>query len=168
MRGVYKPIFERIFHLVEKQMCDLRTKLGKSLKVMIRFGRFSESSWCSLLEVWGITNILCIRWKRNSDPGLILNNLNMGTNLDGHRVMLTLSRYSAIMRGAILHKLGLNCIRERIMRRHYGVRHSRTPFNPAKDPLSRKGTNLRGDTVCLGAMTWYAKKVHTLSRWHIS
>jgi len=62
------------------------------------------------------------------------------------------------MRGAVLHKLGLNCVKERIMRRHYGVVYNK-PFDSSKDPVERKGYNLRGEAVCKDSMRWYAKKV---------
>ena len=67
------------------------------------------------------------------------------------------SGYSAIMKGAVLHKLGLNFVKERMMRRSYGVAFNR-PFKHG-DPTDRKGTNLRGETICRGAMKWYASKV---------
>jgi len=72
---------------------------------------------------------------------------------------LTNFRYSAIMRGAVLHKLGLNVVRERLMRRHYGVSFNRLGFNPRKDPVHLKGIDAAGDVICKGVMKWYAKKV---------
>ena len=67
------------------------------------------------------------------------------------------------MKGAVLHKLGLNFVKERMMRRNYGVSFNRNPFKPG-DPAERKGTNLRGESICRGAMRWYATKVSPASR----
>jgi len=61
------------------------------------------------------------------------------------------------MKGAVLHKLGLNFVKERIMRRSYGVRFYR-PFED-DDPIERKSMDLAGETICTGVMDWYATKV---------
>lgn len=63
------------------------------------------------------------------------------------------------MRGAVLHKMGLNYVKERLMRRHYGVSHNR-PFEYGKDPISLKGTNAAGTVICRTVMKWYANKVY--------
>jgi len=65
------------------------------------------------------------------------------------------------MRGAVLHKLGLNVVRERLMRRHYGVSYNRGGFNPRRDPAHLKGYDAAGEICCHGVMRWYAKKVHS-------
>ena len=62
------------------------------------------------------------------------------------------------MRGAVLHKLGLNLIKERVMRRHYGIKHWRA-FEEGKDPERLRGENAAGETICQDAMMWYAKMV---------
>jgi hypothetical protein len=63
------------------------------------------------------------------------------------------------MRGAVLHKLGLNVVKERLMRRHYGVKFNRLGFKPGKDPAHLKGYDLAGNVICKNAMRWYAHKV---------
>ena len=63
------------------------------------------------------------------------------------------------MRGAVLHKLGLNIVKERIMRRHYGVRYNRQGFKHGKDPIHLKGLDAAGEVVCQHVMRWYAYKV---------
>jgi succinate dehydrogenase/fumarate reductase flavoprotein subunit len=63
------------------------------------------------------------------------------------------------MRGAVLHKLGLNIVKERIMRRHYGVGAIRAPFKHGKDPIHLKGLDAAGEAVCQDVMHWYAYKV---------
>jgi hypothetical protein len=65
------------------------------------------------------------------------------------------------MRGAVLHKMGLNLVKERVMRRHYGVRHYR-PFELGIDPERLRGVDASGQTICNDVMKWYAYKVCSL------
>jgi hypothetical protein len=68
-------------------------------------------------------------------------------------------RYSAIMRGAVLYKLGLDFVKERIARRHYG--HAWNPnFIQGHHPEYRKFTNVAGWVLCSNAVDYYVKKVH--------
>ena len=61
------------------------------------------------------------------------------------------------MKGAIIHKLGLDLVRARIMRRHYGIVKARTfTFG---DPSYLKYTALDGKLMCRGVMDWYVRKV---------
>src|SRR5437763_1296131 len=62
------------------------------------------------------------------------------------------------MKGAILHKLGLNAIKERVMRRHYGVEY-KAPFEEGVHPEHLKTRNAAGTIVCRAACKWYANKV---------
>lgn len=64
------------------------------------------------------------------------------------------------MRGAVLHKMGLNLVKERMMRRHYGVSHYRN-FLEGQDPEYLRGEDAAGDIICNSVMKWYAKKVQT-------
>ena len=63
------------------------------------------------------------------------------------------------MRGAVLHKMGLNYVKERVMRRHYGVLYSRPGFRDGKDPEHFRSVNIAGEEVCDNVMQWYAFKV---------
>lgn len=62
------------------------------------------------------------------------------------------------MKGAVLHKMGLNYVKERMLRRNYGVSHYRD-FNYGKDPIRLQGEDAAGDVVCFSVMNWYANKV---------
>ena len=64
------------------------------------------------------------------------------------------------MKGAVLHKLGLNAIKERVMRRHYGVEY-KAPFEEGVHPEHLKTRNAAGTIVCRAACKWYANKVLT-------
>ncbi len=64
------------------------------------------------------------------------------------------------MRGAVLHKLGLNLIKERVIRSNYGVVRWR-PFKEGKDPKRLKRIDEDGEEYCADVMYWYAKKVST-------
>src|SRR5436190_1323149 len=66
--------------------------------------------------------------------------------------------YSAIMIGAVLHGCGLNNIRERVMRRSYGVA-SHPPFVAGAHPVKLKFTDADGTARCKDVMNWYTIKV---------
>jgi len=72
--------------------------------------------------------------------------------------LLSNFRWTAINRGAVLHMLGLNLVRERIMRRHYGFAIT-SPFIEDKDPERLKFRDINGDLMCKNVMRWYAHKV---------
>lgn len=62
------------------------------------------------------------------------------------------------MRGAVLYKLGLGCVKDRIMRKSYGVSKT-VVFDEIKHPASRKFKGIDGVVRCRDVMHWYAKKV---------
>lgn len=67
------------------------------------------------------------------------------------------------MRGAVLHKLGLDFVRERIMRLSYGI--STCPlFRTGYHPCSGKFIHIDGHARCRELMEWYAAKVLYISR----
>ena len=66
------------------------------------------------------------------------------------------SSHTAIMRGAVLHQLGMK-VDERVMRRHYGVRMKRE-FE-AGDPSRFKVIGNDGVEMCDDVMKWYVNKV---------
>jgi len=69
--------------------------------------------------------------------------------------------YGSIMKGAIIHKLGLDLVRARIMRRHYGIAKARTwRFG---DPSYLKYIGLDGKVMCRGVMDWYVCKGQQVS-----
>ena len=71
--------------------------------------------------------------------------------------MLMRSRYSAIMQGAVLHKLGLDFVKARVLRLNYGI--SFIPiFEVGHHPSSRKFLHVDGQERCRGVMHWFARK----------
>jgi hypothetical protein len=54
--------------------------------------------------------------------------------------------------------LGMSCVRERVIRRHYGV-VAGVSFIPGVHPESKKTKHLDGKWYCGGKMRWYARKV---------
>jgi hypothetical protein len=64
------------------------------------------------------------------------------------------------MRGAVLHGLGLNLVKERLMRRSYGVT-SRPVFVPGRHPENLKYEDVDGTVRCKDVMEWYAIKVYS-------
>jgi hypothetical protein len=69
-----------------------------------------------------------------------------------------MDRYTAIVRGAVLSKMGVNSVKERRMRRHYGLVTSKI-FRPGHDPESRKFVDIAGLTRCRDSTDWYSYKV---------
>jgi hypothetical protein len=65
------------------------------------------------------------------------------------------------MRGAVLYKLGLDYVKDRVMRRSYGVPTS-VIFRDGYHPVSRRWVDAAGDTRCQGVMRWFASKVPSL------
>lgn len=62
------------------------------------------------------------------------------------------------MRGAVLYKLGLNYVKERIMRWSYGIRYD-VLFRPGYHPLSRKVVGLDNVARCEDVIDWFVTKV---------
>jgi hypothetical protein len=65
------------------------------------------------------------------------------------------------MRGAVLYKLGLDFVKDRIMRRNYGVAMN-VVFRPGYHPAHRRITGLDGVVRCENVMDWYGNKVYSL------
>jgi hypothetical protein len=63
------------------------------------------------------------------------------------------------MRGAVLYKLGLDLVTDRVMRVSYGTQ-MRVPFREGYHPASRKEIGYDGLPRCGGVMHWFAKKVY--------
>ena len=85
---------------------------------------------------------------------MILNNQLQGKPLS--RIPDEQYRHSAIMRGAVLHGLGLNMIKERVMRRSYGI-EMQPEFNAAVHPTSLKFVDKTDGMIrCKEVMHWFA------------
>jgi len=76
----------------------------------------------------------------------------------GFKPICLIRRWTAITRGAVLHRLGLKFVNERILRRHYGI-VSTVPFDENKHPQHLKITDLDGKTKCGNVMDWFARRV---------
>ena len=85
-------------------------------------------------------------------------NLRLFESIPFPIVANTMLSISAIMRGAVLYKLGLDFVKDRIMRRSYGVAMN-VAFRSGHHPNSRKVTSLDGVVRCEDVMHWYAYKV---------
>ena len=76
------------------------------------------------------------------------------------KILSKQNRYSAIMRGAVLHGLGLNLIKERNMRRSYGIT-TQPEFVNGVHPIGRRTVSpIDGSIRCKDVMRWYVTKVH--------
>jgi len=71
--------------------------------------------------------------------------------------MLTVS-HTAIMKGAVLYKLGLDLVETRVLRYSYGM-DGFVPFKDGYHPEDRKVYDYEGVAKCEGYLHWFAKKV---------
>ena len=62
------------------------------------------------------------------------------------------------MKGAVLYKLGMDLVRERVLRRNYGTIMD-MPFRGGQHPKERWILHFSGQARCHGVMYWFAKKV---------
>lgn len=67
-------------------------------------------------------------------------------------------RQTAIVRGGVLHRLGLNIVSGRMMRRNYGIDKA-VPFDFGVHPTSQMIVGPDGVLRCGEVMHWYVKKV---------
>lgn len=58
----------------------------------------------------------------------------------------------------MLHKLGVDLVRERVMRTSYGTAND-PPFRPGYHPEDLRFQRKSGKDHCKGVMHWFAKKV---------
>ena len=73
-------------------------------------------------------------------------------------VLQLIGRTGAVMRDPVMHGLGLNLVKERLMRRSYGV-VTQPIFRPSVDPQDRRSVDIIGVARCRDVMDWYARKV---------
>ena len=62
------------------------------------------------------------------------------------------------MKGAVLHRLGMNFVTERRMRAAYGI-GLHTSFDPKIHPDHLKGLNKAGRSICTKGLKWCVYKV---------
>jgi len=72
--------------------------------------------------------------------------------------MLISSSHTAIMKGAVLYRLGMNSVRERVMRDNYGLSCTQI-FRQRVHPESSKFIDPRGDLRTNKGVIWLANKV---------
>lgn len=68
--------------------------------------------------------------------------------------------WSAVVRGAVLYGLNSGIVRERILRRHYGIPTS-VVWDPEKHPIERRWKDDLDGTWRVDVMKWYVSKVFT-------
>lgn len=66
--------------------------------------------------------------------------------------------WSAVVRGAVMYGLNSNVVRERILRRHYGIATS-VVWDQEKYPLERRWRDHLDGTWRVDVMRWYVAKV---------
>ena len=144
--------------MVKGQIKEVERRQGGKPKVFLPYPTFSQ--WfrhCFLLGAWALISIFGNTSKKCLRERLKSCSPTMGNSFI--KLSLKWCRRSAVMRGAILHRLGLNCVKKRLLRRHYGVTLS-PPFEEGHHPKSRRFMDrVLGVPRCEGVMCWLAAKV---------
>jgi len=73
-------------------------------------------------------------------------------------LLINVVRITAVMRGAVLYKLGLDLVTDRVMRRSYGIA-TNVPFRRGHHPESARYLDIDGTMRCRDVMHWYVHKV---------
>jgi hypothetical protein len=71
---------------------------------------------------------------------------------------------TAIMRGAVIHKIDSDSVKSRKMPKSYGVTYN-VEFRHGHHPVSRKIEGIDGITRCKDVMDWYVRKVQFRGNW---
>jgi hypothetical protein len=74
-------------------------------------------------------------------------------------------RYTAIMRGAVLHKLGLNFVKERLMRVSYGIIVNEL-FREGYHPWDSRVIDVDGVPRCTNLLNWFVRRVLNRTRFN--
>ena len=72
--------------------------------------------------------------------------------------------WTAVVRGAVMHGLNSRIVKQRVLRRHYGIATS-VAWNNERHPLERRWKDKLDGTWRVDVMRWYAQKVITFI-WH--
>lgn len=161
IQSVYRPIFDQILALAKAQILEVENKCKAKMKV-------SRQEFDFLIHIdhtasrWPWLESISSRF-----PQIEITDFNSNKTADiGVTIVvlpkLIFRRYTSIVRGAVLYKMGLNIVKERLMRRNYGV-YGDIIFNPGHHPKDRKYVDLAGVDRCRGTILWYAYKVIPLN-----
>ena len=159
MQSIYTPIFDQIYELVKKQAADVGRK-GHKIKVYPFSVVCLTRKMMFLVGGLGANTYLYEFMSKKLRHKIDVYQPESGYFRELNRKTNMRRRYGAIMKGAVLHKLGLNFIKERIMRRNYGIEYSRAW--KTGDPREHTWTNPKGELRC-NVMKWYATKVSIYS-----
>jgi hypothetical protein len=69
-------------------------------------------------------------------------------------------RLAAIALGSVLYSTGLKYVRERVLRRHYGI-ITKVDFEEGKHPPNLRIIDLDGKVKCRDVVHWFARKVNS-------
>jgi hypothetical protein len=147
---VFDPIFDKIWGLVREQMNTIQRDFQEKLKVIFLVGGLGSNLYLGKFLQGRVGQMVDVK---QPEAGYV--------HFPLWRQSLTLEyRYSAIVKGAVLYKLGLDFVKERVLRMHYGI-WMNPLFREGHHPQSKKYTALDGTVRCRGVMDWYANKAFT-------
>jgi len=83
------------------------------------------------------------------------NNPSIGSVFSKHALIIS---WTAVVRGAVMHGLNSRIVKQRVLRRHYGIATS-VAWNNERHPLERRWKDKLDGTWRVDVMRWYAHKV---------
>jgi hypothetical protein len=143
IHSIFVPVFDEIKRLISSQMNTVKANSKAQIKVPPRGSWVDQTIF--LVGGLGSNEYLIEFLKKNF----------RSAKVDIQRPSFV---HSAIMRGAVLHGLGLNQIRERVMRTSYGVA-ANPVFVANRHPLNRRFVDVDGVTRCKEVMDWFTRRV---------
>jgi hypothetical protein len=82
---------------------------------------------------------------------------NLSTGIAPEMLTNSIS-WTAVVRGAVMHGLNSRIVKQRVLRRHYGIATS-VAWNNERHPLERRWKDKLDGTWRVDVMRWYAQKV---------
>lgn len=154
VREIFLPQFYKVLDLVNGQIQQVNGKFGQgSLKVVkelltLILARFSRRR-------------ARIKYLSPQIPETITSTRRRRQTTNQQVYLCEFFRncsWSAVVRGAVMYGLNSRIVRERILRRHYGIATS-VVWNPEKHPLERRWRDKLDGTWRVDVMKWYVTKV---------
>jgi hypothetical protein len=151
------PTFNRISGLVEEQIAKVEAKHQNGVKVCDRTDLIVMYIQVLFL-VGGLgSNIFLMKYLQSRiKNGVVVKQPGAGY-FSLRSADFENSRYTAIMRGAVMSELGLK-VSEHIMRRHYGIQ-TNIPFKEGEHPQDLKILKVNGLYYCSRVFKWLTQMV---------
>ena len=140
--------------LINGQMDQVNSKFGPSSLKVHHQNKVVKRSLCFLLE--GSARTLFFETFSDSASRQTFMSNNPSTGRPS-RILIDGS-WSAVVRGAVMYGLNSKVVRERILRRHYGIPTS-VVWDNEKHPIERRWRDHLDGSWRIDVMKWYVAKV---------